>query len=428
MKKKKLQTVIAAGLIFVLSAIPVFANITGMMTSTTMTTTTSLPVEPEKPTQKLPEFFIDLKDGLKAGTDYNGISVGEDMNVKETETEFQLDGETYTSLYMVQGTNNPKDASGSNAKGGIPAKGAFVKIAAEKDGVFTVVVRQNGAKPVYFVKSDASGTATKVDNFTTVANEVIVKSYSVKQGETYYFYASGSKVMIGGIGIKYSEDTPPVDTIVAVTDITGVPTEMTAGETITLSGTVAPDNATNKTIVWSIKDAGSTGATLSGNKLTATAAGSAVVTATIEKGISGDKAFTKDFTITVKEKTPQPPVETIVAVTDITGVPTEMAEGATITLNGTVTPDNATNKTIVWSIKDAGSTGATLSGDKLTATAAGSVVVTATIEKGISADKAFTKDFTIAVKKTYMLGDVDHDGKLTTDDALWILMKVAGKL
>ena len=43
---------------------------------------------------------------------------------------------------------------------------------------------------------------------------------------------------------------------VAVTDITGIPTEMTAGEDLTLTGTVTPETATNKAITWSVKDAG----------------------------------------------------------------------------------------------------------------------------------------------------------------------------
>lgn len=184
----------------------------------------------------------------------------------------------------------------------------------------------------------------------------------MKKGETYYIYAEGGNIMIAGLGIKYGEEQP--DKMVAVTDITGVATKMTEGETITLSGTVAPANATNKTIVWTVKDAGTTGATISGNKLTAKTAGKVVVTATIEKGVSADKAFTKDFTIEVGKKGEE---DKTVAVTGITGVATEMRAGETITLAGTVAPENATNKTIVWSVKDAGTTEATVTGDQLTA-------------------------------------------------------------
>jgi hypothetical protein len=85
---------------------------------------------------------------------------------------------------------------------------------------------------------------------------------------------------------------------ISVTDITGVPTTATAGTSLNLTGTVEPADATNKTITWSIANAGTTGATISGNTLSTTAAGNVIVTATITNGaIAID--YTKDFNITV---------------------------------------------------------------------------------------------------------------------------------
>jgi hypothetical protein len=85
---------------------------------------------------------------------------------------------------------------------------------------------------------------------------------------------------------------------VAVTNITGVTAAAEAGQDVNLSGTVAPSNATNKTIVWSVKDANITGASISGSTLSTTAAGTVTVTATIANGTSsGD--YTQDFNITV---------------------------------------------------------------------------------------------------------------------------------
>ncbi|MDR1115764.1 MAG: hypothetical protein LBL33_06425, partial [Tannerella sp.] len=86
---------------------------------------------------------------------------------------------------------------------------------------------------------------------------------------------------------------------IAVTGITNVPSSMTAGGSLTLAGTVAPDNATNKTIVWSIKNAGTTGATLSGNTLSAKVAGTVTVTATVANGATETTDYTQDFTVTV---------------------------------------------------------------------------------------------------------------------------------
>jgi len=95
--------------------------------------------------------------------------------------------------------------------------------------------------------------------------------------------------------------TSPSPRIIAVTNITGVPTTGKVGTALTLSGTVFPANATNKTIVWSVK---SGPATISGGKLTASASGNVVVTATIVNGTAQGISYTKDFTIAVSSVTP----------------------------------------------------------------------------------------------------------------------------
>jgi endo-1,4-beta-xylanase len=69
---------------------------------------------------------------------------------------------------------------------------------------------------------------------------------------------------------------------VEVTNITGVPTQAVVGMPLTLSGTVSPANATNKTIVWSLV---SGPGTISGNTLTPTGSGTIIVRATIANGI-----------------------------------------------------------------------------------------------------------------------------------------------
>ena len=54
-------------------------------------------------------------------------------------------------------------------------------------------------------------------------------------------------------------------TFYPVENITGVPATATAGTQRTLTGTVSPTYATNRTIVWSIQNAGTTGATINGS-------------------------------------------------------------------------------------------------------------------------------------------------------------------
>jgi hypothetical protein len=103
----------------------------------------------------------------------------------------------------------------------------------------------------------------------------------------------------GGTGGPGGGDDPPA--FVAVTNITGVPAEATVDDFFTLTGTVIPSNATNKTIIWSVANAGSTGANIMwDDTLYATAMGTAIITATITNGQTASSDYTKNFMITVE--------------------------------------------------------------------------------------------------------------------------------
>ena len=89
------------------------------------------------------------------------------------------------------------------------------------------------------------------------------------------------------------------------------------------------------------------------------------------------------------------------AVNDITGVPTSGTVGTQIDLTGaTVIPSDATSKTITWTVKDAGTTGVTgadLATGKFTPSAAGTLVLTATVANGLTESLNYSRDFTITV-------------------------------
>jgi len=117
---------------------------------------------------------------------------------------------------------------------------------------------------------------------------------------------------------------------VPVTDITNVSTITTAGTPLALIGTVVPNNANNKTISWSVKNAGGTGAYFTnGNTLNTTSPGTAVVMATIVNGKAVDSDYTKDFTITVNGVTPT--ITTTALPAGTVGIP----YSATLSANGT---------------------------------------------------------------------------------------------
>jgi len=88
---------------------------------------------------------------------------------------------------------------------------------------------------------------------------------------------------------------------VEVTDITNLPTEMALGSTLTLSGTVFPNNATSKSITWSIRNANNTGASISNNILSVENFGNSwgwlELTATINNGFNNGNPFSKHFAI-----------------------------------------------------------------------------------------------------------------------------------
>ncbi|MCL1809037.1 MAG: hypothetical protein FWG42_04605 [Clostridiales bacterium] len=199
-----------------------------------------------------------------------------------------------------------------------------------------------------------------------------------------------------GIGVDFVKDfaiTVGSATFVAVEGISGLPSEAMVGEPLVLTGTVVPGDATNKTIEWDILDAGSTGATITGgNILNATSGGTVTISATVRGGmLNGMIDYVRNFSVTVKE----PPI--FIPVEDIIGLPTSTTAGSTLTLAGTVDPPDATNKTIIWAIKDTGATGATLTGNLLHTELVGYVTVTATVPNGLAVGVDYVKEFLIRV-------------------------------
>ncbi len=150
--------------------------------------------------------------------------------------------------------------------------------------------------------------------------------------------------------------------------VTGVTLSKTAatltdGDTLTLTATIAPSNATNKNVTWSSSN--TSVATVSTNGVvTAKAAGTATITV---KTSDGSKTAT--CTVTVKAKT--------VSVTGVTLSKTAatLIEGDTLTLTATIAPSNATNKNVTWTSSNTSVATVNTSG-VVTAKAAGTATIT----------------------------------------------------
>lgn len=182
--------------------------------------------------------------------------------------------------------------------------------------------------------------------------------------------------LIGVIALIASCEKKEQEVPVSSVSITQATAEMIIGETIQLSATVSPSNATEKTILWASSKISV--ATVSNGKVTAVAEGISTITASC-----GGKSATCQVTVS----------KGVVAVTSITlnKESVSIIKGESETLVATVKPDDATDKTVTWSSSEAAVASVDNSG-KVTAVAGGSAVITAN-----AGDKQATCTVTVTV-------------------------------
>ncbi len=190
----------------------------------------------------------------------------------------------------------------------------------------------------------------------TVSTKGLVKA--LKAGKVTITVSSNQKTATCEITIT--------DPIVEVDEVTLDKTEvsLTEGETITLTATITPENATDKTVAWTSSDE-SVATVSAAGEVTALKAGSATITAASANG------KTASCIVTVKAK--------IIDATAITlsATAAELKVGETISLTATVAPENTTDKTVVWISSDENIAIVDVNG-KVTALALGVAEITAT--------------------------------------------------
>lgn len=144
--------------------------------------------------------------------------------------------------------------------------------------------------------------------------------------------------------------------------INGAKPTLVEGDTLILTATITPSDASYKTVTWTSSNG--TVATVDQNgKVTAKSVGTAKIKATAD-------GVTAECTITVEEKVI--PVESIT----LNKIEAEIFVGAEEKLTATVLPEDATNKDVTWTSSD--TTIATVdSNGKVTAKSVGTAIITA---------------------------------------------------
>ena len=212
----------------------------------------------------------------------------------------------------------------------------------------TATVKPDDATNKTVTWSTSDESIAKVDNNGKVT--------AVKEGTATIIARAGAKSATCALSVRRK--------VIEVTSITLNKAELTLteGDSETLTATVKPDDATDKTVTWSTSDA--TIATVDNNgKVTAVKAGSATITAK-----AGEKSATCALSVSRK----------VIEVTSVTLNKAELTltEGDSETLSATVKPDDATDKTVMWSSSDASVASVDANG-KVTALKEGKATITA---------------------------------------------------
>ena len=300
-----------------------------------------------------------------------------------TATIEMVEGETFSLVATVL----PKDAeydkviwASSNASVARVNSGTVTAI---KEGTATITASAGGKSSTCIVK-----VSTKVVSVTSITLDKT--SLSMKVGETETITAtvnpdnatdksvtwgssdvsvatvadgrvtakkSGTAIITAKSGSCIAECTVNISVDVESVTLDKTTLSLTVGETATLTATVKPDDATDKNVTWTSSD--ESVSKVADGKVTAVKSGKATITAKCE-----DKTAECAVTVTV-------PTGSVTL--DKTSL--SLAVGETAQLTATVKPDDATDKTVVWTSSDE-SVAEVING-KVTALKSGTTTITA---------------------------------------------------
>lgn len=183
---------------------------------------------------------------------------------------------------------------------------------------------------------------------------------------------------------------------------------LAVGESESLVATVTPNNAVDKSVVWTTSDA--TVATVADGVVTAVAASQTPVIITATSVADKTKYATCEVTVSIP-------------VTSVTVEPTTLSlfQNETATLTATIAPDNASNQAVIWSSSDENVATVSEAGVVTAMKASDTpVVITATsVTDGTKTDICTVKvaiPFINWLVGTWTWTDYDYSDGTTTDD------------
>jgi uncharacterized protein (TIGR02145 family) len=227
--------------------------------------------------------------------------------------------------------------------------------------------------------------------------------------------SGGSATITASAGGKSATCSVTVTVPVTGVSLNKTSTSITIGSTETLTATVTPSDATNKSVTWSSSDTNI--ATVSNGTVTAKAVGTATITV---KTVDGNKTATCAVTVNP------------IAVTGITLNKTSLtfsSLNSTQQLTATVTPENATNKTVTWessntSVATVSSSGVVTSKGSGTATitaSAGGKSATCAVTVNIPVSGVSLNKTTLSLKKgsSETLAATVSPSNATNSEVIW---------
>ena len=352
--------------------------------------------------------FLDLKNiptnmpttvlptGISVSPSTASIEVGQTTTLTATVSPSNATDKTVTwssSNSSVAAVSNSGVVTGK----GVGTADITAKTSNGKTAKCTVTVKANSVPPTGISVSPTSATITigqtKTLTATVTPSNASNKSVTWISSDSKIAEVSSTGVVTGkGIGVatitaKTTNNLTATAKItvesgeVAPTGIKIAPTSATVevGSTVTLTATVSPSNATDKSVRWSSADAGIAKVSSSG-VVTGVSAGTVAITAKTSNGKSASA------TVTVMKTSIEPTAIKIEPETAMIGVSEKLS------LSVTFTPSNATNKTLTWSSSDS-KVAAVSSEGVVTGKGVGTATITARTSKGKTATcKVTVKD------------------------------------